>query len=363
METGDQAAGGSFASLLRQNTGAIRVDGVPTDAGEGDAAVLRSALIMAAENFTKATGADDLALVVTNRRVPVGGESAPEDEPDVLSIEKRASYFRVSEPLYGMDFLVLPDKTMEELRVAVDAVVLRTRVFDQWNLRSIQPHPGSAVNFHGGPGTGKTLAAHAIAHSLGKKILESKTSQLESKYHGEGPKNLDALFRAATANDAVLFIDEADSLMSQRFEHTSQGSEQAVNTMRSELLMALDRYDGLVIFATNLVTSYDPAFDSRLRHVRFPEPDARARAEIWRRHLPAEMPVDPDVDVTWLAEVEVSGREIRRAVVDAAVRVARSGRARVTAADLRHAVESVRGSRIVRPAPAVRPISASDMTH
>ncbi len=161
---------------------------------------------------------------------------------------------------------------MDQLLLAVNVIEVRTLVFGTWGLQRIEPHPSSAINLHGPPGTGKTLAAHAIASRLNKKIIQTKYSQLESKYHGEGPKNLDALFHAAREHDAVLFLDEADALMSQRFETTGQGSEHAVNAMRSELVMSLDRYEGLVVFATNLVHSYDTAFDSRVRHIEFPPP-------------------------------------------------------------------------------------------
>ena len=57
----------------------------------------------------------------------------------------------------------------------------------------------------------------------------------------------------------------------------SQGAEHAVNAMRSALLLALDEFEGLVIFATNLVEAYDQAFDSRTRHIHFPPPLAKAR--------------------------------------------------------------------------------------
>lgn len=345
------AAAIGFSDRLADRAGTFRVLGLPEATPATDAAVARSQLIRVVERLADTAPNGELSITVTNRPdLPTVTRGAADDR-DVLSLAERASYFPVSDPRYDFEFLVVPTETREALLLAVDVVRLREQVFDSWNLRSIQPHPASAINLHGPPGTGKTLAAHAIASMLGKQILIAKASQLESKYHGEGPKNLDALFYAAATNDAVLFIDEADSLMSQRFESTSQGSEHAVNAMRSELLLALDRFDGLAVFATNLVTSYDPAFDSRVRHVRFPDPDEPARAAIWRRHLPAELPLAGDVSIAALAKHELSGREIRRAVVDAAVRAAREERPAVTAADLVDAVGAVRSGRITRTGP------------
>ena len=140
--------------------------------------------------------------------------------------------------------------------------------------------------------------------------------------------------------------------MSARFETTSHGSEHAVNAMRSELLTALDRFEGLAVFATNLVSSYDTAFDSRVWHVRFPVPDEAARARIWRRHLPGTLPLADDVRTQDLAAVDdVTGRDIRRAVIDAAAEALLTGRDRVGQADLLAAVERVKASRPHRPAP------------
>jgi len=358
----DTPAETSFQRALRAAGTTFRVDGIPADAAPRAAAMLRSRLIGAADEFRIEYGkaaAVPLSFSVSDRPAdPDGARIAGDNpgtigsvavDPDTISIEDRASYFTPSDPLYDFSFLVLPRETMDQLLLAVDMIEVQELVFDRWNLRKIEPHPSSAINLHGSPGTGKTLAAHAIAARLKRKIIQTKYSQLESKYHGEGPKNLDALFYAARQHDAVLFLDEADALMSQRFETTSQGSEHAVNAMRSELVMSLDKYEGLVIFATNFVRSYDTAFDSRVRHIEFPDPDATARAVIWRNHLPAELPLAPDVSVSDLAAIEdITGRDIRRAVIDAATSVALSRRDQVTQDDLQQAIEQIKAQRINR---------------
>ncbi len=351
MATPDET---EFQRTLRAAGSTFQVSGIPADAEPRASALLRSRLLSAADAFYRdqqkgRRGA--LSFLVSNDKdaspdKPIGSPGA---DPDAISIEDRASYFTAAEPLYDFDFLVLPQETMDQLLLAVDMISVSDIVFDRWNLRKIEPHPSSAINLHGAPGTGKTLAAHAIAARLQRKIIQSKYSQLESKYHGEGPKNLDALFYAAREHNAVLFLDEADALMSQRFETTSQGSEHAVNAMRSELVMSLDRYDGLVIFATNFVRSYDNAFDSRVRHIEFPDPDATARAAIWAHHLPGELPLAPDVSISELAAIDnVTGRDIRHAVIDAATAVALSGRGQVAQADLENAIEKIKERRITR---------------
>jgi hypothetical protein len=235
------------------------------------------------------------------------------------------------DPTFKFDQLVLPPQTMEQLRNYVALVEVAPLVFDSWNLRSIEPNPSIAVNFRGPPGTGKTLAAHAIADQLGQKILMSRLSDLESKYHGDGPKNLVQLFAAASAARAVLFIDEAESLLSRRFAQPEQAAESAINSMRTELLMGLDSYDGLVIFASNLPHSYDQAIESRLYSVDFEMPDHATRLEIWRKHLPPALPLNADVSLVTLAAIEgLTGRDIKMSVITAAVAAARRGEKAIT---------------------------------
>ncbi len=113
-------------------------------------------------------------------------------------------------------------------------------------------------------------------------------------------------------DNAILFIDEADSLLSRRLTNVTQGSEQAINSMRSQLLICLERFRGVVIFATNLVENYDKAFETRVRHVHFLLPDEQGRRDIWRRHLPARLPLAPDISLDQPPESRQNRGEARR---------------------------------------------------
>lgn len=200
---------------------------------------------------------------------------------------------------------------------------------------------------HGKPGTGKTLTAHAIAHSLGKPIIVASYAQIESKFLGDGSKNVEALFHAAERDNAVLFIDEADSLLSKRLTNASQGSERAANSMCSQLLICLEKFKGVVIFATNLVENYDKAFETRVRHIHFPMPNEQARYSIWQNHLPPELPLSPSFCIEQLAKIDdICGRDIKNAVIDAAVRTARNDVCVIQTKDLIDAINRIKSSRI-----------------
>ena len=227
-------------------------------------------------------------------------------------------------PSYTFSQLVLPQNTLDEIKNAIQILKVESLVFDTWGLRTIEPYPKTALNFYGPPGTGKTLAAHAIASFLNKKIMVASYAEIESKYHGDGPKNVKALFAAADKENAVLFIDEADSLLSRRLTNVTQGSEQAINSMRSQLLINLELFHGVVIFSTNLVQNYDKAFETRVHHIQFTLPDETCRKEIWLRHLPSSLPLSEDVNVDKLAtEIDdICGRDIKNAIIQSAIEAA-----------------------------------------
>lgn len=276
------------------------------------------------------------------------GKGDDNDNGGENDYKQRAFHYKAMEPKFSFEILKLPQTTMEQIEQALARIEYEREVFEEWGLYAIMPSPICAMSFYGPPGTGKTLAAEAIACRLGKRLIRASYADIESKYHGEGPKNVGAIFLAAEQQDAVLFIDEADSLLSKRLTNVSQGSEQAINSMRSQLLICLEKFHGIVIFATNLVVNYDRAFQSRLISIKFELPDASIREEIWRAHLYPDskakvklnIPLAEDVDVKALADgYEVCGRDIRNAVVDACVAARRNGISRLTQSCL---VEAVR---------------------
>ena len=265
-----------------------------------------------------------------------------------LDYSNRAKAFIPVEPSYSFDRVILPEDVLEKIESAVNILRYEKKVFDEWGLYEIQPKPSSALSFFGPSGTGKTMAAEAIAQKLGKKILKVSYADVESKYHGEGPKMVKAIFLAAENEDAVLFFDEADSLLSKRLTNVSQGSEQAINSMRSQLLICLEEYKGIVIFATNLVVNYDNAFLTRLISVEFKFPDSDTRKKIWDVHVSSSVnkklniPLEADVDTGFLAEkYNFSGREIRNAVISACIHAAVQGKDIVCQSDFIKACEKI----------------------
>lgn len=257
--------------------------------------------------------------------------------------EKIAETFVPIEPAYSFNRVILAESTKKKIEEALAIVQCEQKVFNDWGLFEIQPHPSSCLSFFGPSGTGKTMAAEAIAEKLGKKILKVSYADVESKYHGEGPKMVKAIFLAAEKNNAVLFFDEADSLLSKRLTNVTQGSEQAINSMRSQILICLEQFHGIVIFATNLVVNYDKAFLTRLISIEFEIPGIEERKAIWNVHIKPlddgkshklNIPLSDDVNINELAEkYEFVGREIRNAVVKACIKAAMKCKNKVNQTD------------------------------
>jgi SpoVK/Ycf46/Vps4 family AAA+-type ATPase len=222
--------------------------------------------------------------------------------------------------------VVLPPRTRRTLEQALAEVRNHSLIFSRWGLGECHTSGlGLAFNFAGPPGTGKTICAEAIAHELGMKLLVVDYAEAESMWIGETPKNIVAAFRAAAEKNAVLFFDEADAIATRRSAGAPLRADREANLTVNILLRELEAFNGIVIFATNLATNLDPAFERRIRtHVLFEMPGVEERARIWQLQIhPQKTPLAPDVDFRRLAErYVVSGGDIKNAVIKAAAAAA-----------------------------------------
>jgi SpoVK/Ycf46/Vps4 family AAA+-type ATPase len=121
--------------------------------------------------------------------------------------------------------------------------------------QGLKARPKGRLCFSGPPGSGKTAFAQHLAEQVDKPLLQKTASDLLNCYLGETEKNLVAMFREADDEDAVLFLDEADSLLRDR---TSAHQSWEV-TQVNELLKQMEQFEGLFICASNLMDQVDPA--------------------------------------------------------------------------------------------------------
>ena len=253
----------------------------------------------------------------------------------------------------GPDDLVLPKAQTQQLAEIVRHLQQRERVLVDWGFgRASSRGLGLCALFAGESGTGKTLAAEAIAQAAGLDLYAIDLAGVVSKYIGETEKNLARVFDAAEASGAVLLFDEADALFGKRSE-VKDSHDRYANIEVAYLLQRVESYRGLAVLTTNLKSALDRAFLRRIRFVvQFPFPDAAARAAIWLRQWPEGAPVD-DLDVAALARLNLSGGNIRSVALNAAFRAADAG-GRITQALVLEAAHAEL-AKLVRPLPAGGP--------
>lgn len=166
----------------------------------------------------------------------------------------------------------------EERRKLLTPIVRQAKLKARKGGGPNEGSPSTAALFVGPPGTGKTMAAHAVANELGLDLIHINLRGLVSKFIGETEKNLRDVFEKASAAGAVLFFDEADALFGKRTE-VGDSHDRFANIEVGFLLQRLEEFPGLVILATNRKDAIDPAFLRRLRFVvDFPRPEPRSSA-------------------------------------------------------------------------------------
>jgi ATP-dependent Zn protease len=218
---------------------------------------------------------------ITENSESVGGKKI---EAENTKGKEGSVTFSPVKPRFSFSDVILPKHTEEEIHDLMSLKTHHDKIYQEWGLA--RTHKGQkkvAINLYGPPGTGKTITAHAIADYLGKDIIEVNYADVESKYVGETPKNLTTAFQTATRTESILFFDEADAILSRRVTNMQSSTDTSVNQTRSVMLMLLNNYDGTILFATNFIENFDPAFMRRvLGHIRFDMPDMGTRERLWR---------------------------------------------------------------------------------
>lgn len=250
--------------------------------------------------------------------------------------------FVPEEPKYSLDDIILPNNIKEQILDIADYAKNSKIVYEQWGLEKTHKYSKRiGINLYGAPGTGKTMAAHALAKYLGRKILIVNYADIESKYVGETPKNIRKVFEVAKETNSILFFDEADAILSKRVTNMTGATDVSVNQTRSVMLMIMNDYQDFIIFATNFIENFDPAFMRRISmHVKFDLPDFECRQKLWKLYIPDTMPNNIDIDEIAEKYEGLSGSDISNAVLMGAFKAARQHDSSV---DKKYVFEMVEG--------------------
>ena len=171
------------------------------------------------------------------------------------------------------------DADMENLTKVLNA-------YDRkWQAMQESDKPDSLnMLLYGPPGTGKTEFAKHLARSLNRKIVIKKASDLLDCYVGNTEKKIREMFKEAEQTKAILFLDEADSLIQDRSGATRSWEVTQVN----EMLTQMENFKGIFIAATNFNNSLDTASRRRFAlKVKFNYLKPEGIEKLWNGFFPA----------------------------------------------------------------------------
>ena len=240
--------------------------------------------------------------------------ASPDDEHQLAALGAR----RISTDT-DPDELVLPAESGRRLGWIAAWLSQPPLIFREWGLNRYVDG-GFRALFRGASGTGKTMAAIAMARSTERDLLRIDLGAILSSAVGETEKNLRQLFHIANEAGSILLFDEADALFGKRSE-IRDAHDRYANIEIGTLLRRIEPFEGLAIVTTNAAAAIDEDAVSRIDVVvDFPRPDEAAREAIWQKLLASvKLQQSDGLDAHLLAKHDLCGAEILRCVRAAAL--------------------------------------------
>ncbi|MCK5416788.1 ATP-dependent zinc metalloprotease FtsH [Candidatus Parcubacteria bacterium] len=201
----------------------------------------------------------------------------------------------------------------------------------------------------GGPGTGKTLMARAVAGEADVPFFHISGSEFVEMFVGVGASRVRDLFKKAKKNaPCIVFIDEIDAVGRRRGAGLGGSHDEREQTL-NQILVEMDGFEPhvnvIVIAATNRPDVLDPAllrpgrFD---RQVVLDNPDIADREAILKIHS-KQKPLSKEVSIRKIAERTpgFSGADLFNLLNEGAILAARQNKKIIDMEDLLEAIEKV----------------------
>ncbi|KAK5079140.1 hypothetical protein LTR64_002439 [Lithohypha guttulata] len=205
--------------------------------------------------------------------------------------------------------LLIPARQKSLVHSLVKTHVSKTEEFDDMIANKGK---GLVFVLHGCPGVGKTFTAESVADHIERPLYVLNSGELGIQPM-EVEDNLNKALMLAVAWNAVLLIDEADVFLEQRSVQNLQR-----NCLVSLFLRVLEYFQGVLFLTTNRVSTFDPAFKSRIHlALKYNALTATARKELFANFISRTSknpPIFDDETLGRLAAVDINGRQIKNAV-------------------------------------------------
>lgn len=238
--------------------------------------------------------ADNILEIITD-----GALEKPKDEDEAdasakkpgpntkgAGMKKRAPKGRISPtvitPDYSLDGLDIRSEVPLEQIVAAVARFSKTR-------RSSEVTPRLSILLSGPSGCGKSEFVKYLGERAGKEVVVVTASDVLRALVGETEQRIADVFREAAEKNAILFLDEVDSLLYDR--KTAHYGWERVQT--NELLIQMERFTGVLVCATNLVEQLDAAVMRRFTFkVQMAALDDDGKVKFFSRYFKSELTAD-----------------------------------------------------------------------
>jgi hypothetical protein len=268
----------------------------------------------------------DLAHAASGRIVRVSAEAAL--APVARTAAKRKNGYdylsRVDLDVENVGYVLNADTQRQIDNVVVQLRGNRQDLLAEWGFTQTRRSVGTSILLHGPAGTGKTSGARMLARALDATLFETSTERIQSKWVGEGEKNLTRMFaeyrkEVARAEVApILLIDECEFLFGRRVDAGSS-TDAGHNNLIGIVLKEMETLPGVLVATTNLVENLDHAFSRRFDYkIQVDRPDKDAQRALWSIYLKPTIPGASSVDVEALLRVgDFTGAVIARIVFTA----------------------------------------------
>ena len=124
-------------------------------------------------------------------------------------------------------------------------------------------------------------------------------------------------------------------------------TDTSVNQTRSVFLNILNNFEGDIIFATNFISNYDPAFIRRIsKHIFFELPNKETRIFLFKKYIPIKF--HEWIEFETLSELaeDLSGADIEKACLMAAFESAHKNKLNLELEEIQNQITNIKRSKI-----------------
>lgn len=224
----------------------------------------------------------EIAAEITKALSYSGFESSAARSIDMSPLpvdrETRYSLVKLTEPLEIND-PILDDHVRQQLDDFIKERHMLNKFLDEDII------PPNSILLSGAPGVGKTYIAQWISYQLGLPLVTLDLASSISSYLGRSGQNIKSIFDYAVSQNAVLLLDELDSIAKRRDDASDLGElKRLVNVLLKELESCPSTC--VILGATNHPELLDKAIWRRFdRALEIPMPEERERMALLQRHL------------------------------------------------------------------------------